>query len=307
MNIHQLILVTSLMVLTLSYSANAETDKHEVQGEHEENHVRLTADQLKNANIELAKVTSANIYETLPLYGVITVNAEHVYNMSARFPGVIRNINYKVGDKIQIGNTLAVIESNESLKNYPLTSSVRGIITERNVNHAGENTSDAPLFVITDFTSVWVEMAVFPRDFAKVQIGQTVFIRQAQTQLSTEGKIIYLSPIANSANQTLSARVFLDNAKMQWIPGSYVSANVVIAQTPVLMAVQNGSIQTLEEKTVVFVQGKEGFEPRPVQLGRKDMQWTEVLKGLESDEIYVSKNSFILKSDLGKEGAEHGH
>jgi cobalt-zinc-cadmium efflux system membrane fusion protein len=32
-----------------------------------------------------------------------------------------------------------------------------------------------------------------------------------------------------------------------------------------------------------------------------------VLAGLRDGESYVSGNSFVLKSELGKEGAEHGH
>lgn len=63
----------------------------------------------------------------------------------------------------------------------------------------------------------------------------------------------------------------------------------------------------MEERSVVFVKGEEGFEPRPVTLGRTDGEVSEVLAGLQEDETYVTRNSFILKSELGKEGAEHGH
>jgi cobalt-zinc-cadmium efflux system membrane fusion protein len=42
-----------------------------------------------------------------------------------------------------------------------------------------------------------------------------------------------------------------------------------------------------------------------VRLGKADSEYTEVLEGLSLDETYVAHNSFILKSDLGKEGAEH--
>ena len=50
-----------------------------------------------------------------------------------------------------------------------------------------------------------------------------------------------------------------------------------------------------------------GFEARPVTLGRSDGQVSEVLSGLQAGEAYVSTNSFTLKSELGKEDAEHGH
>ena len=44
-----------------------------------------------------------------------------------------------------------------------------------------------------------------------------------------------------------------------------------------------------------------------VRLGRADTQFTEVLEGLSAGETYVARNSFVLKSELGKGEAEHGH
>jgi cobalt-zinc-cadmium efflux system membrane fusion protein len=73
------------------------------------------------------------------------------------------------------------------------------------------------------------------------------------------------------------------------------------------VVIRNEALQIVEDNPVVFVQGEEGFEPRAVTLGRTDGELSEVLAGLSVDEVYVSKNSFILKSELGKEDAEHGH
>ena len=73
------------------------------------------------------------------------------------------------------------------------------------------------------------------------------------------------------------------------------------------LAVRNEAIQTLEGGSVVFVLDADGFEPRQVQLGRTDSTFTEIVDGLDAGASYVVKNSFILKSELGKEGAEHGH
>jgi cobalt-zinc-cadmium efflux system membrane fusion protein len=45
----------------------------------------------------------------------------------------------------------------------------------------------------------------------------------------------------------------------------------------------------------------------PVELGRRDGKFVEVISGLEAGEQYVSKNSFILKADIEKSGASHDH
>ena len=49
------------------------------------------------------------------------------------------------------------------------------------------------------------------------------------------------------------------------------------------------------------------FEVRPLELGRSDGQWVEVVKGLSAGERYAATNSFVLKAELGKSGATHDH
>jgi cobalt-zinc-cadmium efflux system membrane fusion protein len=298
-----------LMLVTQQLYAEKEPGKDEAaaaaEGEHhDEGHVKLSAQQLQNAGIELSTAGAAAIRETLPLYGVVKVNAERMQTLVARYPGVVRHIVRKAGDKVRPGDVLASVESNESLNKYTLTAAVKGVITERHINE-GEYADEQPLFVIADLSNVWVELSVFPRDLARIKTGQTVQVQQAQTGISQDGVLIYLSPVADSGSQTMTARVLLDNSKGQWVPGHFVNADVVLAQTPVSVAVRNDALQTLEGNNVVFVQGEAGFEPRVVRTGRADTQFTEVLEGLAVGETYVARNSFVLKSDLGKEGAEH--
>ncbi len=93
--------------------------------------------------------------------------------MSARFPGVIRTVTKRVGDAVKEGETLATVESNESLKPYSVLASLTGVIAQRNAN-VGEQTGDRTLFVIGDYSTVWVDLSVFPGDLDKVRVGQQV-------------------------------------------------------------------------------------------------------------------------------------
>ena len=36
-------------------------------------------------------------------------------------------------------------------------------------------------------------------------------------------------------------------------------------------------------------------------------QWVEITSGIDAGQRYVAKNSFVLKADVGKSGAEHDH
>lgn len=285
---------------------HADEDGQEESGHEEaEGVVRLDAEQLKAVGIAVLTAESASIRESMPLYGVITPNAERTRQVSARFPGAILSVAKKVGDPVREGEALAVIESNESLRSYTVTSPLSGVVTERNAN-PGEQAGDKPLFTVADLSTVWVELSLFPRDVAKVRVGQKVRVKGTDIPAG-DGTVVYVAPLGSAANQTLSARVLLDNQERRWAPGLYVTAEVTLTEAAVPLAIRNEALQNLEGKNVVFVLDADGFEPRPVQLGRSDDERTEVLSGLSAGERYAAANSFVLKAELGKGSAEHGH
>ena len=302
-----ILVITLVWVVNPAHGESPAPDGHEQEEAHgEEGHIALTPDQIKHAEIAVERVGPASIRETLPIYGQIVANAEREHTVSARFPGVIKNVAKQIGDVVQQGETLATVESNESLKSYPVVASLSGVVTQRNAN-VGEQTGDRALFVIGDYSTVWVDLSVFPADLSKVRVGQSVRIVNRDRSITGEGRIITVFPVGSSTNQTTTARVLLDNPDRQWVPGHFVTAEVVLSETEVPTAIRDEAIQIVEDQPVVFVEGDEGFEARPVTLGRSDGQVSEVMSGLQVGEAYVSTNSFTLKSELGKEDAEHGH
>jgi cobalt-zinc-cadmium efflux system membrane fusion protein len=261
--------------------------------------IKLTPQQLQSAAIKVASAGPATIRERLPLYGVVAPNAEHVREITPRFPGVIRSVTKRLGDAVRQGETLATVESNESLQTYALTAPLSGVVTARNAN-PGEQTGERALFTVADLSTVWVEVSLFPRDRSRVRVGQSVGVKSGETGHAADGKVVYVAPFGSASNQTLTARVLLDNTEGLWAPGLYVTVDVTLAETQVAVAVRNVALQTLDERTVVFTQGPEGFRPQPVEVGRSDDEATEIHSGLKAGDRYVADNSFILKAELGK-------
>jgi len=268
--------------------------------------VTFTEAEIAASGVEVLSVDAARIRELLPLYGTVQPNAERTRTVSARFAGVIQTVNATVGDQVREGQRLATIESNESLRNYDVVAPLSGVITARTAN-PGEAAGDRPLFTVADLATVWIELALFPRDFSRVRIGQEVRVRTVDGGLNGTGKIVYIAPVSQGGNQTLIARVLLDNRERQWAPGLYVSADVVLAERAVPIAVSNPALQRLDADTVVFVRTDSGFIARSVTTGASDGEWTQILTGLELQERYAAKNSFVLKSDLGAAEADHEH
>jgi len=285
-------------------AAKGESNTAEKKHVEQKGHIALDEKAALAAGIELKVAASARIREVLSLYGAVQPNAERVRGISARYPGVITSVTKAVGDSVKQGDVIAIVESDESLRSYNVVASLSGVVTERKAN-PGEKTGEAPLFTVADLSTVWVELALFPRDLSKVSVGQTVRVKSSDGGLSADGKIVYISSLGQSASQTLTARVVLDNREHRWAPGLYVVGEVTLSEKPAAVAVDNGALQIIDSRNVVFALDGDGFQVTYVEVGRSDGEHTEILSGLNAGARYAAANSFVLKSEAGKGEAAH--
>lgn len=264
----------------------------------------------RDAGIGTETAGPATIQDTLPLNGRVLPNEERISRLTARYPGVIRSVARSIGDSVAAGETLAVVESNDTLQRYPVTAPTAGIVIERHAN-AGEITGEEPLFVIADYASLWVDLSLFPRDLARVHAGQRVRVRAVDGEQEAEGVIRRIAPAEGDAHGSPSgvytARVVLDNTDARWTPGLFVRGDVQIGQAEVPLAVKRSGLQAFRDFTVVFEQVDETYEVRMLELGRRDETWVEVLGGIEAGARYVAENSYLIKADIEKSGASHDH
>jgi cobalt-zinc-cadmium efflux system membrane fusion protein len=112
--------------------------KHE---QHAGDGVKLSDAQVAAAGIELEKAGPGELHDSLLLNGILQPNQETLVQVTPRFPGIAREIRKRVGDRVEKGELLAKIESNQSLTVYELRAPLAGTIIDRQValgEHLGE-------------------------------------------------------------------------------------------------------------------------------------------------------------------------
>lgn len=267
--------------------------------------------KLKNANLTIEKAGSMALKPKLSLNGIITPNEEKVVNISPRYPGVVRKINKRLGSRVEVGDVLVTIESDQSLKQYEIKSSVSGTVINRRVSLGEHVDLNDKLMVVADLSSVWVDFRVYPRDFKKLKINQDVEISMLSVGPAAKAKIEYISPIGIRDTQSMLARAVVDNPNGNFRPGLFVAGQAVLNEQQAFVAVRKNAVQYIEGKPVVFIeeQTNEGskFTPQNVELGPSDDNYVEVYFGVLPDQRYVSDNSFMLKAELSKNMAAHSH
>lgn len=193
------------------------------------------------------------------------------------------------------------------LTRFDIKAPIDGQIIDKHITLGEAVKADADVFMIAELSSVWVEIMVYADDVSRVSAGQSVVIRSKSVSGEATGIIWYVSPLIGEETRSAKAIVDLPNPHGIWRPGLFVSAEILGNEINVPIAVSVGAIQTIRDWSVVFVNYGDIFEARPLELGRKDDRWVEVLSGLSPGERYAAKNSFILKADVGKSGATHDH
>jgi cobalt-zinc-cadmium efflux system membrane fusion protein len=277
-------------------------DEHGAKGR-----VELNGEELKNSGIAIEEAGAVKLKTKLRLFGKINPNEERLAHVMPRYPGVVKRVNKRLGEQVGKDELLAVVQSNESLQEYDIQSPIAGTVAEKHVVLGEFVATDQKIYTVADLSSVWVDLNVYRQDFPKLRVGQKVIIEAPGVEGKIEGVISYISPFGAESTQTMLARAEIKNEDGMFRPGLFVSADAVLDEQEVDVAVKESALQTVEGNEVIFVQEGDSFEARPVKFGRRDGEWIEVLSGVLPGEKYAAQNSFILKAEIGKGEASHEH
>lgn len=294
--------VTLLLILSAPVHSAEEHEGH-VEEEHTEGLVELTPAQAQANGIGVLQAGPGLLEQTLLLYGKTVPDPEQVSHVSARYPGQIRSIGPSLGDTVEAGDVIAVVEASNSLQTYEVLAPISGTVVEKHAN-PGEIAGESSLLTIADYSRMWVDLSVFPGDARQIRPGQAV--RISANGLTAQSEIRYLNPGENGS-PTITARVPLPNPDLDWTPGLLIEGHVTVAQTEVDLLLDNRALQTFEDQQGVFVKEGNHYKFTPLLLGESDGRFTAVLDGLSPGDTYVVENSYLLKADLEKSGASHAH
>lgn len=284
----------------------AEAAAGEEAGEEGAERVTITAEAAQASQLQFATAGPGALQETLSLTGRMMLQPAARSEIHAPYPGPVRSVQRNIGDSVRRGETLARVESSESLQTYSIVSPIAGVVLERQTN-VGDVTGETPLFVVGDLSRLQAELNVVPRDVGRISSGQAVIVTGLDGSAATQARIASVLPTADPRSQTLIARAPITSGSSASLrPGMAIRGSVVLASQDVAIVVPSDAIQTVEGRTVVFVRIDDTtYEARPVSLGRRSSDSVEITQGLTAGETFVSENAFLVKAEMGRGSAEH--
>jgi cobalt-zinc-cadmium efflux system membrane fusion protein len=280
---------------------------HESEANHNEDVVVLTDEELEEFSIKISEVKSGKIQLHSNLTGEIIPDPTKVAHLIPRFAGIVREVRKNIGDNVKQDEVIAVIESNESLVQYEVKSSIAGTVIEIHMTPGEVIGDDKHAVTVADLSSVWASLTVHQKDLTKIKVGQSTSIFTIDEEKVINSKIFYVSPIVDEETRTSTARVRLNNTSGIWKPGMFITGKVFTTSKKVSIVVNKNALQIFNGETVVFIQDKQGFRPQPVSIGLENKKLVEVLSGLHQGQKYAAEGAFTIKSEFLKEsfGGDH--
>jgi len=274
--------------------------------------VELTTEAVKLGGIEISTTKHERIERTIELPGEVGFNEDRLAHIAPRFAGLALQANYRVGDYVEVGEVVAIIESNESMNSYSITAPISGWVIARHITTGEFVSQENSIYIIADLSTVWVNLAVYPKDANRIKKGQTATLYAVGSKNKTNGLIEYITPIMDSRTRSATARITLPNPDNTWRPGTFVQAAIVTEKGVENLAVEKNAVQYLDEKSVVFVvDAPNRFRPVEVVTGDSDDYHIQILNGLGEGIKYVSQGAFELKARIITSNldahAGHGH
>lgn len=204
---------------------------------------------------------------------------------------------------------LAVVHDDESFANYHVIAPFDGTVIEKHVVKGERVDEGSTLFRLASLDTVWVIGSVYEKDIGRVKRGQPASVTvKAYPDRVFRGTVKWVADIIDEKTRTLKIRVEVDNSSRLLKPGMFASIAVAVEAKDDVITVPPSALQRQKDETIVFVdRGNGEFERREVKVGLRSSGEVEIIEGLAAGEKVVSDGSFILKSELEKEGFGGGH
>jgi membrane fusion protein, heavy metal efflux system len=380
-------LLAAGLVLGAAFPVAAHDEKKSVHERHDDALLKLSDRQVDAGKFGVSEVAGGTLSKRIAVPGSIVPSGDHIARVAVRLLGTVAELRKRLGDSVEAGEVVAVIESREvadakseylgarlvfdlqqtlfnrstrlfegkvlsendflrarttfddarvkietarqklfalslttdqiealpqqpveTLRRQELRAPIAGRVAERRVELGalvGREGQESELFVITDLSVVWADLAVATSELSAIHEGQKIMLSGGGE--SSPATIMFVSPLLDKETRAARVVASVDNAARKWRPGSFVTAEIPIDEAPAAVAVPKTALQSIKGETIVFVRNENGFEARKVTAGRQDARLAEISAGLAAGERIATTNTFVLKADLGKAGAEHQH
>ena len=283
--------------------------------------------------IKVAEVGRGNILSTLSASGLVRANS--VKLGSARMAGRVEWIGVEEGDRVHKGQVLVKLDgfdqadkeykrlkklhakgfvsdlelerAKTAVDNARVVAPFSGIVAEKTIIPGEAVSPGMPVMTVVDIDNPWVEIQVDEVDIAVAKVGQRVrFTTDAFQDQEFFGLITWINKKAelkkvggrvrlDEEDLVFRGKVKFENGREALLTGMSVYVEIITGEKKNVLVVPREAITLRQGKRVTFLIKNERAWQNEVELGIKDAEKVEILKGLSSGEKIAISNLDKLK------------
>jgi membrane fusion protein, heavy metal efflux system len=164
---------------------------------------------------------------------------------------------------------------------------------------------DESIVTVGDVSSVWVWADLHEDQLGRVLDAQRGGKLRAEIAVkafpdaSFPGSVDFVGPTMDERTRTVKVRVAAANPEAKLRAGMFASVRIFLPGQEEALAVPSAAVLSDEGRSFVFVHHHGDYwVRRPVEPGRKWLDWIEVKRGLVGAETLAADGAFLLKSDI---------
>lgn len=254
-----------------------------------------TTDIMPKITVKVMPVKRQDLNLILSYVG--SLKAKDEVNVFSKVTGKLVEYTVNEGDSIQKGQTIALIDRDETGLKYelaPVESPISGIVG-RTLLDKGANIlpssgiiGGTPLAIVVNMDEMIVRLNISERDTPYLKKGLQARIKvDAYPEDNFAGEISKVSEVVDSQTRTLPIEITIPNQDHRLKSGMFCRINIVASQYKnALVILQDALVQEIGQNFVFIVQDHTARK-KAVTLGIREDNRLEVLEGLEEGQKVI--------------------
>jgi len=193
-------------------------------------------------------------------------------------------------------------------RSLAVTSPLAGRVTAAPIVLGSFVDAGEELYQIVNPNAMQIEVALPSAEASRIQPGDEATLELAENR-EIGARVRSVTPSLDPESRSATAVLSLTRSIPGLQPGAFLQARIRPSGEVDTgrMSVPESAVQSLDGQEVVFVRTRRGFQTRPVVTGARSAGRVVIESGLEANWRIATENAFLLKAELEKEEAEHGH
>jgi len=187
----------------------------------------------------------------------------------------------------------------KSVKDTTVTSPLDAVVTARHAAAGEYITAGAPLFTAVSTHPLKLHFTLPERFAAQVRRGQSVAVAvKAYEDMEFRGDIYFISSQVDPDTRALQIKAFVANPDGLLKPGFFADVRLTLSVNEEAVVVPQEAVVLREGKTLAYVVESGVARERSVRTGEHFDGRVEILLGIASGELVVTRGNYALRDGL---------